>query len=270
MKDIMKLDPPATIVVAGHSTLRRASMATLTVRVTNIQGFFHDMLLLVKNVTGLCRHLFSGGTAALEGINTVFAKELYLDVGQSKIPQREDIEYLTLDYLDLELAPRGNYQTEAAFPTRVISGHTIPTGSALASRLLRSRVMGVVAPLAKAARPFTATSTAGTSLSALQTTASNHGARLISGGTMRAASTSTATTSFAVPTITPGLVTATTIATPAMPTTAMAAAGSEHLPSAPGTSERELLAPALPASERAHHAGRTEHRSQFHELADRV
>ena len=133
MKDIVKLDPPATIVVAGHNTLRGVSMGTLTVRVTDAQGFLHDMLLPAMNMPGLGRHLFSGGMAALKGINAVMAKESYLDVGQFKIALRKDTECPTIDYLDLELAPRGNYQMEAAFPTRVISGHTIPTGSALAS-----------------------------------------------------------------------------------------------------------------------------------------
>ena len=54
---------------------------------------------------------------------------------------------------------------------------------------------------------------------------------------MRAAS-STGTTYFAAATITPGLVNATTTATSAMPTPVMAVAGSEHLPPAPGASER--------------------------------
>ena len=91
---------------------------------------------------------------------------------------------------------------------------------------------------ATAARPFIATSAAAPGPPALQTTASAHGARLIIGGTMRVTSTSTGTTSFAAPTITPGLATATITATPGMPTTAMAAAGSEHLPPTPGASER--------------------------------
>ena len=55
--------------------------------------------------------------------------------------------------------------------------------------------------------------------------------------TMGATSTSIGTTSYAAPTITPGLTTATTTATPAMPTTAMVAAGSENLPRAPGASK---------------------------------
>ena len=98
--------------------------------------------------------------------------------------------------------------------------------------------MGAVALLATAARPLIATSTTAPGLPAQQTTASSHGARLIIGGTMGAASTSTGTASFAVATTTPGLVNATTTATPAMPTPVMAAAGSEHLPPAPGASER--------------------------------
>ena len=141
MKNIVKLDPPSTIVVAGHSILRGVSMDTLTVRATDAEVILHDILLPVMNVSGLGRHLFSGGTVALEGINTVIAKESYLDVGQFKIILRKDTEYLATDYLDLKLAPRVNYQTEAAFPTGVIPGYTIPTGSALASRRLRSGVM---------------------------------------------------------------------------------------------------------------------------------
>ena len=86
MKSIVKLDSPATIVVAGHSTLRGVSMGTLTVRVTDAQGFRHDMLLAAMNVPGLGRHLFLGGTAALKEINTIIAKESDLDVGQFKIP----------------------------------------------------------------------------------------------------------------------------------------------------------------------------------------
>ena len=135
-------------------------MRTLTVRVTNAQNFLHDILLPTINVLGLVRHLFSGGMAASKEVKTVITKESYLNVGQFKIPPHKDTKCPTIDYLDLELAPRGNYQTEAAFPTRVISGHTIPTGSALASGRLRSGAMGAVAPFATAARPFIATSTA--------------------------------------------------------------------------------------------------------------
>ena len=175
---------------------------------------------------------------ALKGTNTVIAKEPYLDIGQFKISLRKDTEWPILDYLDLDLAPRGNDQTESAFPTRVISGHTVPTESALASGFLRSGTMGAVAPLATAARPFIVPSTAAPGLSALKTTASAHSARLINAGAMGVASTSTGTTSFAAPTITPGLVSANTTAAPAMPTPVMAAAGSEHLPPAPGASER--------------------------------
>ena len=201
------------------------------------------------------------------------AKESYLNLVQFKIPLRKDMECPTINYLNLELAPRVNVKTEAAFPTRVMSGHEIPTGSALASRLLTSRAMGVVTPLATAARSFIVTSTAALGVPALRTTASAHGVRLISGGTMGAALTSTATTSFAASAITPGLATATTTATPAMPTPALAAAESEHLVPSPGTSEREDLAPAPQTSERAHHAGHAEHRregSRFHRLTDRV
>ena len=81
---------------------------------------------------------------------------------------RKDAECSTIDYLDLELAPRGNYQMEAAFPTRVISGHIISKGLALASRLRRGSAMGAIAPLATAARPCITTRTAAPGLAALR------------------------------------------------------------------------------------------------------
>ena len=65
--NIMKLGPPATFVAAGHSTLSGVSIDTLTVRVTDAQGFLHNMLLPAMNVPGLGCHLFSGGTAYLKG-----------------------------------------------------------------------------------------------------------------------------------------------------------------------------------------------------------
>ena len=108
-------------------------MGTLTIPITDTQGFLHDMLLPAMNVPGLSRHQFPGGTAVLKAINTDIAKESYLYDGQFKILLRKDTECPRIDYLGFELAPRGNYQTEAAFPTRVISGHTIPTGSVLTS-----------------------------------------------------------------------------------------------------------------------------------------
>ena len=100
MKDIVKLDPPATIVVGGHSTLRGVSVGTLTGRVTDVQGFLRNMSLQAMNVPGFGRHLFSGGTAALKWINTFIAKESYLDVGQFKISSRKDTECPKTDYLD--------------------------------------------------------------------------------------------------------------------------------------------------------------------------
>ena len=157
-------------------------MGTLTVRVTDAQGFLHRMLLPAMNVPRLGHYLFSGGTAAFKGKCTAIAKESYLDVCQFNIPLRKDTEYPTIDYLDLELPPRSSCQTEAAFPTKVISRHTIPTGLALVSRLLRSGAMGAVTPLATAARPLIATSTAAPGFPALQT--NSYHARLISGGTM--------------------------------------------------------------------------------------
>ena len=102
----MKINPPATIVAAGHKTLDGVSTGTLSVRVTDV----HDLLLPTMNVPGLGRHLFSGVTVALKGINIVIAEESYLCIGKFKIPLRKDTDYPTVDYLDLELAPRGNYQ----------------------------------------------------------------------------------------------------------------------------------------------------------------
>ena len=86
------------------------------------------MMLPAINVPGFDRHLFPEGPAALNRENTVIPKEPYLDIGHFKISLRKN----TIDYLDLKLTTRGNYQMGAAFLTRVISGRTVPTGSALA------------------------------------------------------------------------------------------------------------------------------------------
>ncbi|CAM9900823.1 unnamed protein product [Ascophyllum nodosum] len=112
---------------------------------------------------------------------------------------------------------------KAALLTRAILGHSLPTGSALAFRLLRSGAMG----------DSSASCTSGTvvhrdiycmsGLSALRTTASSLGACLISGGAMEATSPFTTTTYFVAPTTTPRLPTST--ATPAMPASAMVAVG---------------------------------------------
>ena len=85
MKDIVKLDPLATIVVASNRTLRGVSMSTLTVRVPNAQSFLHDMILSAMNLPGLGRQLFSGEMAALKGVNTVIAKESYWTLVSSDI-----------------------------------------------------------------------------------------------------------------------------------------------------------------------------------------
>ena len=89
--------------------------------------------------------------------------------------------------------------------------------------------MGAVAPLTTATRPFITTTTAAPGLPPLRITASANGARLISGGTMGAAPALTATMSFAAPSITTELTTATATTKPAMLATAIAAAGSEDL-----------------------------------------
>ena len=132
---------------------------------------------------------------ALKEVNTIIAKEPYLDVGQIKIPLRKDTDCPITDYLDLELSPRSNNETKVAFPTSVISGHTVPTKFALASRLLRNEIMEAGVPLARVARPFVVASTAVLGLLALRTTTSALGGRLIIGGAMAAASAFTATTS---------------------------------------------------------------------------
>ena len=67
MKDIVKVDSPATIVVTGHSTLSGVSMGTLTVRVTDAQGFLHGMLLPAMNVPGLPVTCFQEGRWRLRG-----------------------------------------------------------------------------------------------------------------------------------------------------------------------------------------------------------
>ena len=133
--------------------------------------------------------------------------------------------------------------------------------------------MGTVAPLATAVWPFIVTATVAPSFQALRSTALAYGARLVNDGTMGVASTSTATTSFTAPTFTPRLATATPTTIPAMPATAIAAAGGEHLAPAPRISERQNLALAPRTSKRAHYEGCVEHRrggSQFRRLADCV
>ena len=259
-KDIVKADPLATIDVASFNTLSGVSMHTLTVLAPDAQGFVHDILLPVMNVPRLSRHLLSGGTAVLKGVNTTIVKQSYLDIRLFKIPLRKDRDCPIIDYRDLELAPRSNYQTEVAFPTSVISGHSLPKGLALASRLVRSGDMGVVNALTTAARPFIATSTAAPGLPALQTAASALGARLIRGGAMGAASVFTATTSFAAPATTSGLPTSTATATPAMPVTTMVAAGRTS-----GTSTGEIRTSA-PCRLRE----TSPKRGRFHRFSDRV
>ena len=105
------------------------------------------------NVSGLGHHLFSGGTAALKGVNTFIRNRTWTLV-KSKVPLRKDNDCPAIDYLDVELATKGNHQTEAVFPARVILGYTIPTESALASRRLRSGAMQAVASLATVVRSF--------------------------------------------------------------------------------------------------------------------
>ena len=74
IKDIVIHDPPVTVIVAGHSTLSRVSIGTLTVRITGAQGYIHDMLLPAMNMPGLSRQLFSGGKAALKGVKMIIIK----------------------------------------------------------------------------------------------------------------------------------------------------------------------------------------------------
>ena len=163
--------------------------------------------------------------------------------------------------------PEGKLPDGRNVPNRRHIG-THNTDRVSSGRLLRNGARGVVTPLTTvAARPFIATSTAAPGLPPLWSTISAHGVRVISGSIMGVASTSTATTSSWRPRLPQGC------HPPAMPTTTMVAAGSEHLSPALQTSEREHLAPAPRAFQGAHHADRAEDRrdgSQFHRLADRV
>ena len=127
-------------------------------------------------------------------VNRLIAKEPYVDVGHFKIPLRKNTDSSTTDYLDLELAPRGNYSTEAVVLTRVVSGNAILTRSALVLRPLRSGPMGAVARLAKAARPSSETSTTARGLLAVQNIASVNDTRhTMSGVTLGSTSALTAT-----------------------------------------------------------------------------
>ena len=163
--------------------------------------------------------------------------------------------------------PEGKLPDGRNVPNRRHLG-THNTDGVSSGRLLRNGARGVVTPLTTAAaRPFIAISTVAPGLPPLWTTISAHSVRLISGSIMGVASISTATTSSWRPRLPQGC------HPPAMPTTTMVAAGSEHLSPAPWTSEREHLAPAPRALQRAYRADRAEDRrdgSQFHRLADRV
>ena len=124
----------------------------------------------------------------------------------------------------------------------------MPPGLALAFRLFRTRATKAVA-LATAGRLFIVTSTAAQGLLVLRTITSAYSVHLINDDAMRATLASTVTTSFAAPTTTPELPTATAAATAAMPATAIVAAGGEH------------LAPASGTSKRVHHVGRPKRES---------
>ena len=157
----VKLDPSATIVVAGHSTFSGVSMGTLTVCVTDAQGLIADMLLPAMNVPRLGRHQFWGGAAALKGVNISITKQSYLDDGRLNKPLRYDTDCPTIIYLDLELAPRDSHQMKAACYRRGLSRGT----HYRRSRLWPSAFSGAgpwkaVAPPAIAAQPFIVTSTA--------------------------------------------------------------------------------------------------------------
>ena len=67
-------------------------MGTLAPRITDVQGLIYDTVLPAINMPGLGRHLVSGGTATLRGVNTIIVKESYLNVGQFKIPLRRDTD----------------------------------------------------------------------------------------------------------------------------------------------------------------------------------
>ena len=146
------------------------------------------------------------------------AKESYSNVGQFKIPLRKDTECPTIDYLDLDLAPKQLPNRSSVSDEGHLGAHnTDGVGSDLPTSQERSYGGG------RPSRPFIATPTLAPGLSVRRITASAHGARLISGGTMGAASTSIVTTSFAAAKNALGLATTTTTATPVMPTATMAA-----------------------------------------------
>ena len=105
IKDIVKIDPPATIDIANHSMLSGVGVGTLIIRVTDTEDFLHDMLLPTTSVPEYGRHLISRGTSVLKGVNTAIAKKSFIDVGQFKIFLHKDTDRPTIDYCDLELSP---------------------------------------------------------------------------------------------------------------------------------------------------------------------
>ena len=230
MKDIIKVNSPAMTAIAGHSILSGVSMGTLTVRLTDAQGLIHDMVLPAMNVLGLGRHMILRETAALKWVNTITVKQSYFDVVHFKVPLRIKPYCPTIFYPNLDLTPRCNHQTEATFPTRVILGHSLPTGSALATRWLwplagsgEGQQVRLPPSQHQRSRSSSQLRRRRPGLPALQKTASALDVRLINVDALWAASNFTPPTSFAAATATPGL--STTTATPAMPATAMAEAG---------------------------------------------
>lgn len=87
--DYVKLDWPATIVVAGDNQLHRIGKGTVLVLATDHQGNIRSVRLPGMIVRGLERPLFSGGTAALQGVTTFISKQAYLDLGGFRIPLQE-------------------------------------------------------------------------------------------------------------------------------------------------------------------------------------
>ena len=197
-------------------------MSTLTARATDAQGFIHNMLLLTMNVPRLGCHMFSGGTVALKGVNTIIAKQSYLNVGQfnntssektvtappsttsnSSLPQPQNRSSVP-DEGHLGALPTD--EADFGLPPSQERGHGDGCRSRNFGKAVHRDIYGGVRYPGTTDDSFSCR-------------------RATRQWCVRAALAFTATTSIVAPTTTPGLPTATATATPAMSATAMAMAG---------------------------------------------
>ena len=116
MNYYVHLNLPVTINVAGNHCLYTVDQGVLVVQVLDHLGSKHSVQLPVTIVPGLGRHLFSGGSATMKGVNMVIGKNSYLDMGAFTVPLRKGSHCSSLDHLDLTTDATSRI-AETAFPT---------------------------------------------------------------------------------------------------------------------------------------------------------